>query len=248
MARRTTSRCGCRLTPSTTAWSICFNYHSTVAVADGKTGGTVGAPALLDFANPANKHVQFWMDARDVGESVGPVATTARSVRSVPAGSSFYATTDNTVTPWNINRAIPGLTTLNTDSSGNRIKFAYDLNSNTPTGTELCFSSTIAPHDKVGDPPFPSDNEICYVVKNDKRYPSAISLSGDVHAGGSICGAMAPLPGSIIGHPLAGSYGEYMVSATGPLISGFGSDGNSVSTALTWVKMAVTEMSALSLW
>jgi hypothetical protein len=183
----------------------CFNYHSTVAPADGKVNNQ-----QLDFSNPANRDVKFWINAQNQGGDLGPVATTDPVVTtSVHPGS--WVTPDGTG-PTNINRAIPGLTTLN--DAG---KFGYTLSLLTPTGTKLCFSDTIQPHTQVGDPPFPSDNQICYTVLNNSRYPLVAGYNGDVHAGGGLCG-QGQSPGTVEGNgaeePSDSSETQYVVSAT----------------------------------
>jgi hypothetical protein len=46
------------------------------------------------------------------------------------------------------------------------------------------------------------------------RYPSVVGLNSDVNAGGGLCGG-ALSDGSVIAHPMADSYGEYVDSAAG---------------------------------
>ncbi|HUD11751.1 MAG TPA: hypothetical protein VMS08_05040 [Candidatus Saccharimonadia bacterium] len=192
----------------------CFNYHSTVAPSDGKTNNQ-----QLDFSNPADLDVKFWIGAQNIGGGAGPIAHTVPVVTAT-VHPGVWITPDGTG-PSDINRAIPGFTIL----PGHPAAFGYKLNPLTPSGTKLCFSDTIQPHTQIGDPPFPSDNQICYTVLNDLRFPSVVAANSDIHAGGGLCG-QTQSNGEVEGSQTGVSLGQYVVAASQPAgINNFGSNG-----------------------
>ena len=65
----------------------CWNYHSRVASADGRLNN-----ATLDFSNPANETVKFWVEANNTGNRPGPTAHTTPTMS--PGGWASLVTSD----------------------------------------------------------------------------------------------------------------------------------------------------------
>ena len=209
----------------------CWDYHSSIASADSRAN-----PSTLDFSNPADQTVRFWVDARNIGSGPGPTAHTTPTMS--PGGWATLTTTDPSdpqVNNGDINTSINGLSS-DTSYFGHGAKFEFKFDPLTPSGV-YCFSDTIAPHNST-DPSSPSDNTICYTVKNDRRFPSVAGLNSDVHAGGGLCPS-GQNSGTIQGNNGSGgaSYGQYVVSAApvgavGGAINDFGSNGSPGSNKL----------------
>ncbi len=116
----------------------------------------------------------------------------------------------------------PGVTSTQTNGA------TFTVSPTTPDGTSVCFNVTIAPSNQNGavttGPPR------CFTVLQ-PRYPQLIGNSGDVHAGGGVCG-QAQSTGSVTGHAKSQSLSEYVVSANGA-VTNFGSNNTVAGTNAT---------------
>lgn len=112
-------------------------------------------------------------------------------------------------------------------AGGNRMPpdgFSFTIPASTPTGTQVCFTayaSPVAPAGYGGGPAVPAAVR-CFTVQA-PGYPAVVGQGGDVQAGGGLCGGTLT-DGTIQGQANAGSYGDYVVSASGS-ITNFASAG-----------------------
>jgi acetyltransferase-like isoleucine patch superfamily enzyme len=210
-----------------------FNYHSSIS-ATGATvpgGPNAASPAILNFSNPANyTNMTFQINASNTGVAAGPPAFVDPIIK---VGSAVW-TIGGPTTSWVTTSPVPG-TNPNGIQPGQTIgvgTVSYSLNPATiPDGAIICFGSHIHPNQTVGDPGIDNDPpDQCYKVQNSFRYPSVIG-TGDIHAGGGICGQplQPPSAGFINGNPNSDSRSEYVTSASGA-ISDFGSNANSAAS------------------
>lgn len=95
----------------------------------------------------------------------------------------------------------------------------FSVSGATPEGTVVCFNLTLNPSDSSGTRY--TSGPSCFTVYR-PHYPGIIGTSGDVHAGGGLCG-QTQTSGSITTRSQSNSVGEYVVSASG-IVSNFGSD------------------------
>jgi hypothetical protein len=100
---------------------------------------------------------------------------------------------------------------------------AFHIPANTPQGTQICYRLEVQPSNQNGDPLYyPSQNgRLCFLVYA-PVYPSVVGQSGDVQAGGGLCGG-TQYSGSITGNPNADSRSQYVTSASAA-INDFGSN------------------------
>ncbi len=95
----------------------------------------------------------------------------------------------------------------------------WTLNAGVPDQTIVTFSAVVSPSNRSGGSAGPYT--ISYEAVS-PRYPQVIGSSGDVHAGGGLCG-QAQTTGNVTGHSSSASLTEYVLSANGT-INNFGSN------------------------
>jgi hypothetical protein len=100
-------------------------------------------------------------------------------------------------------------------------------------GSSVCFRLYVHPSNQgSGTLYMPSAaGSYCFLVYS-PVYPSVVGQSGDVHAGGGLCGgATAPSASGVVkGNPNGASLGQYVTSASAA-VSGFGSNNSPSSSA-----------------
>ncbi|MDB5179071.1 MAG: hypothetical protein JWN01_1014 [Patescibacteria group bacterium] len=115
---------------------------------------------------------------------------------------------------------------VNNGADSNANTFVYTVNP-ACDGQTITFNEDVTPSGGA-----PARSSISFNVAS-PHYPAIIGQSGDVHAGGGLCGpALINNSNTIHGHSQSTSVGEYVVSASGS-VSGFGSNNKPGGSAAT---------------
>jgi hypothetical protein len=183
--------------------------------------------------NPDNTNAEaFYMEIESLNPAYVVNAGFARPGGQDTGGSYRASGCSSGVDPcwdWAYGSGLAGpSTSVQTDGA------SFTIRASAPQGTRVCFRLEVRPSDPSGgtlDVPSASGS-YCFLVYS-PVYPTVVGNSGDVHAGGGICGTMYKI-GSVTGNVNAvGSRGAYVVSANSPAgIDDFGSNNADTSTVL----------------
>lgn len=218
------NKCG-NLTGDESAFPADWSHEPHIAKTSpvGAFPGSQAAPGTLNLSVPGNQLLGFAGTARNIGAVNSPGGNLAGYVQinggsAQPLGyvppetGSFAGLAPNATSP-----SVPFATYNATGASA---------------GTLLCFFSRVTPANSSSPASSADSNKLCYTVVYQVE-PAIEAHSGDIHAGGGLnAGGVCIRSGIAHGGSTSGSYGDYVVSAQGP-VSGIGSNGNASSSSAT---------------
>jgi len=185
-----------------------------------EAGGTYHlTPVAINSA--AVKANGFTVDINNLNSNAGHALNVGASSTAPATGAGYFvgACYSGSSACWPFSYG-NGLAANTTNAQTNGLTFKVDPN--TPENFNLCFSATVWFSTPTPFTSYTSPN-LCFTVLK-PHYPGVIGLSGDVHAGGALCGQSPPASNSALQlNPSSNSYSEYVVSANGT-VSGYGSN------------------------